>query len=78
MKKRLGSKAAKEFERLETVGDELEGEAATMFRAALAARFLYLSMDRPECAFASEELCRQFANPTKKGVEALKRTVRPW
>ena len=33
-------------------------------------------MDRPECAFSAKELCRHFANPTKKGVEALKRAVR--
>ena len=75
LKARLGTKAAKQHERLENVADELEGEAATMFRA-LSARVLYLSMDRPECAFAAKELCRQFANPTKKGVEALKRAAR--
>ena len=33
-------------------------------------------MDRPECAFAAKELCRQFAAPSKKGVEALKRVGR--
>ena len=33
VKARLGTKAAKGHERLESVGDELEGEAATMFRA---------------------------------------------
>ena len=33
-------------------------------------------MDRPECAFASKELCRQFATPTRKEFEALKRAVR--
>ena len=55
LKARLGTKAAKQHERLENVADELEGEAATMFRA-LSARVLYLSMDRPECAFAAKEL----------------------
>ena len=75
LKARLGTKAVKNYERLESAGDELDAEAATMFRA-LAARFLYLSMDRAECAFAAKELCRQFASPTKKGVEALKRAVR--
>ena len=54
-KSRIGTKAAKQHERLECVGDLLDDEASTMFRA-LAARFLYLSMDRPECAFASKEL----------------------
>ena len=74
-KKRMGNKAAKAHERLECAGDLLDEEASTSFRA-VAARFLYLSMDRPECAFASKELCRQFATPTRKGVEALKRAVR--
>ena len=43
---------------------------------ALSARLLYLSMDRPEVAFAAKELCRHFAHPTQTGVEALKRAVR--
>ena len=74
-KARLGTKAAKNYEKLECVGDLLDEETSTMFRA-LAARYLYLAMDRPECAFSAKELCRQFASPTKKGVEALKRAVR--
>ena len=75
VKQRLGSKAAKHAERMTSGGDDLEGEAATMYRA-LSARLLYLSMDRPEVAFASKELCRHFAHPAKIGVEALKRAVR--
>ena len=75
VKQRLGSKAAKHAERMTSGSDDLEGEAATMYRA-LSARLLYLSMDRPEVAFASKELCRHFAHPTKVGVEALKRAVR--
>ena len=75
LKARLGTKAIKNYERLENVGDELDDEASTMFRA-LSARFLYLAMDRPECSYSAKELCRQFACPTKKGVEALKRAVR--
>ena len=74
-KARLGSKAAKKAERMDTEGNELTGDAATVYRA-LSARLLYLSMDRPECSFAAKELCRHFANPTKKGVEAFKRAVR--
>ena len=74
-KARLGSKAAKHAERLETAGDELHGDSATMYRA-LSARLLHLSMDRPEVAFAAKELCRHFAHPTQTGVEALKRAVR--
>ena len=46
-----------------------------MYRA-LSARILYLSLDRPELAFAAKELCRHFAHPTKAGVEALKRAAR--
>ena len=74
VKARLGTKAAKNYERLESAGDELEGEAATMFRAS-AKRYLYLSMDRTECAFSAKGLCRLSACPTKIGVEALKRGV---
>ena len=33
-------------------------------------------MDRPECAFPAKELCRHFAQPTKAGVDALKRAAR--
>ena len=75
LKARLGTKAAKNYVQLENVLDQLDEESSTMFRA-LSARFLYLAMDRPECAFAAKELCRQFSCPTKKGVEALKRAVR--
>ena len=74
-KARVGSKAAKSAERLENSGEELDGEAATLYRA-LSARMLYLSMDRPEIAYAAKELCRHFAHPTKTGVEALKRAAR--
>ena len=74
-KQRLGSKAAKHAERMECGGEDLDGDASTMYRA-LSARLLYLSMDRPEIAYAAKELCRHFAHPTKTGVEALKRAVR--
>ena len=75
VKARIGSKAAKQAERMEVEGETLDNEAATMYRA-LSARLLYLSMDRPEVAFAAKELCRHFAHPTKVGVDALKRAVR--
>ena len=74
-KARLGSKAAKHAEIMDQCADELDGEAATMYRA-LSARVLYLSMDRPEISFAAKELCRHFAHPTRNGVEALKITAR--
>ena len=73
--KRIGAKAAKAAERLESQGEVLNASEATTFRA-LAARANYLSLDRPECAYATKELCRFFATPTKTGWEQLKRLVR--
>ena len=72
--KRVGSKAAKALE-FESKGEILNNTEATLFRA-LAARANYLAMDRPECAYATKELCRFFATPTKTGVEQLKRLIR--
>ena len=46
-----------------------------MYRA-LNARIDYLSMDRPDLAFTAKELCRDFAHPTGRSVERLKRAVR--
>ena len=54
--KRIGCKAAKAAERLANAGDVLNEDESTTLRA-LAARANYLAMDRPECAFATEELC---------------------
>ena len=71
----MGNKAVNEAEKLEYFGDELTEEQATMFRA-LAARCNYLSPDRPDISFASKELCREFACPTNKSVERLKRCAR--
>ena len=72
---RLGAKAVKQAERLESVGHELDADEATTFRA-LAARANYLSMDRPEISYASKELCRDFAKPTKSSWEKLRRLSR--
>ena len=72
--KRVGAKAAKALE-FESKGEILNDSEATLFRA-LAARANYLAMDRPECAYATKELCRFFATPTKTGVEQLKRLIR--
>ncbi len=72
--KRVGSKAAKALE-FESKGEILTQSEATLFRA-LAARANYLAMDRPECAYATKELCRFFATPTRTGVEQLKRLIR--
>ena len=57
------------------MGEALNDSESTTFRA-LAARANYLSLDRPDCAFATKELCRCFAHPTKTAVEALRRLVR--
>ena len=75
MKKRVGAREAKRMELLEDPGEVLDSEQATAFRA-LAARCNYLSLDRPDAAFASKELCREFASPTKHSVLRLKRLVR--
>ena len=72
--KRIGVKAAKRAE-FESKGETLNETEATQFRA-LAARANYLSMDRTECSFATKELCRFFATPTRTGVEQLKRLAR--
>ena len=72
---RLGAKKVRSLERLETQGDVLKGEDATLFRA-LAARANYLALDRPDLAFASKELCRDFSSPTIHSVHKLQRLVR--
>ena len=73
--KRIGAKAAKNARRFESAGEVLNESEATMFRA-LAARANYLALDRPECAYATKELCRFLATPTHTGVQQLKRLVR--
>ena len=74
-KKRLLTKAVKGIETANANGGVLPDDQATNFRA-LAARANYLSLDRPELAYASKELCRAFARPTTTGVKALKHLVR--
>ena len=46
-----------------------------MFRA-LAARANFLAQDRPDIAFASKELCREFSVPNRNSFVRLKRLVR--
>ena len=75
VQKRLGAKAVKAAEQLLATGDVLEGEAATTYRA-LSARLNDLAQDRPDLAYVAKELCRDFAKPTRKSVEKLKRAVR--
>ena len=74
-KKRAGATATKKFEQLLSKGHELDPEEATAFRA-LSARANYLAQDRPDIAFCSKELCREFAIPNKNSFIKLKRLVR--
>ena len=55
--------------------EELEGEMVTKYRA-LGARCNYLSMDRPDLAFATKEFCRKMAAPTSLDWSCLLRIVK--
>ena len=68
---RAGAKQVKAMERLESSGPTLNSAEATIFRA-LSARANYLAQDRPDIAFATKELCREFCQPTKRSYERLK------
>ena len=72
---RAGAKQVKAMERLESSGPTLNSAEATIFRA-LSARANYLAQDRPDIAFATKELCREFCQPTKRSYERLKRVGR--
>ena len=74
-KKRVGCREAKRLEALDAVGAVPDDSERTMFRA-LAARAMYLSLDGPDIIFASKELCRDSAAPTKESVMRLKGLVR--
>ena len=73
--KRLGAKKAKKLEVAANSSFVLSPTDATMYRA-LAARCNYLSQDRPDIAFASKELCREFSVPSQTSFKKLKRLVR--
>jgi hypothetical protein len=73
--KRIGAKTSKKLELAENSAFELEPADATMYRA-LAARCNYLSQDRPDLAFSSKELCREFSIPNKSSFQKLKRLAR--
>ena len=53
----------------------LTGSDCTKFRRA-AARFNYMSLDRPDLSYASKVLARGMANPTESDVVRLKRILR--
>ena len=71
---RQGAKAVKKLERVSSSGDLTPAEA-TAFRA-LSARANYLAQDRPDIAFSTKELCREFAIPNRNSYLKLKRVVR--
>ena len=54
---------------------KLSPQDATSYRSNVT-RLVYLSADRIELQFASEELARAMAEPTTADVEALKRCIR--
>ena len=64
----------KKLERIHSSGD-LSPTEATGFRA-LSARANYLAQDRPDLAFSTNELCREFAVPNVASFLKLKRVVR--
>ena len=59
---------------MSTTGDLPQSEA-TLFRA-LSAMANYLAQDRPDVAFSTKELCREFAVPNQSSYLKLKRVVR--
>ena len=71
---RKGAKAVKKLARINS-GGNLNPEEATLFRA-LSARASYLAQDRPDIAFGTKELCREFAIPNASSYHKLKRVVR--
>ena len=72
---RKGAKAVKKLERLESTSHALSPEEATMYRT-LNARANYLAQDRPDTAFSTNELCREFAVPNRDPYATLERVVR--
>ena len=69
--KRPGSKKVRTLERLETQGEKLAGEDATLY-GVLAARANYLALGRPDLAFATKQLCRDVNEPNSHSVNKLK------
>ena len=74
-KKRLGVKAATAMENIKHADGVLDAEDSTTFRA-LAARANYLALDRQDPSFATKELCKDFATPSKHSICKLKRLTR--
>ena len=53
----------------------LGAEKASPYRA-IVARANYFAADRPDCQFASKEVCRWMANPTDLSLRGVKRQGR--
>lgn len=58
----------KSVERLASQGQELNAEDSTMSRA-FAARANYLSLEKPDSSFSTNELCRDVSLPTRGPVQ---------
>ena len=72
---RRGPKVMRRIERAEDDSPELTPSEATDVRA-LAARANYISQNRPDCAYITKELCREFAVPTVHSMNRLERLCR--
>ena len=68
--KRIGAKKAKKLEVSASSSYQLGPADATTYRA-LSARCNYLAQDRPDIAFSSKELCREFSIPTQSSFKKL-------
>jgi hypothetical protein len=64
-----------EEEEEEELEEELTAQEVSAYRSG-AARANYLSLDRADIAFATKELCRRMACPTRKDFEPLVRVAR--
>jgi hypothetical protein len=66
---------AEKEEEEESVERELTQQEVSAYRSG-AARANYLSLDRPDIAYATKELCRRMSCPTRKDFEPLVRVAR--
>jgi hypothetical protein len=73
--KSLSTPGAKDRAQEEEEESELTEEEVCAYRSG-AARANYLSLDRPDIAFATKELCRRMAGPTRRDLEPLARVAR--
>ena len=74
-RKRKGTKATKNIERLLSKGHVLEPEEATAFRA-LSARGNCLAADRPDLCYSAKESCGAFAQTNQKLIHEIKRMAK--